>query len=341
MNNACIAELLARAAEEVKTPTAAKALRKASRRALSWEVEAQQLSKEGRSLTELASIGPYIAKMVEGWIQNPPVMSEPPEERKDFLTWQEARSILSTKPSWKTAYRGDLQMHTAWSDGSGSVQEMAEAAIQRGYSYIAITDHAKGLKIANGVDEDRLARQVEEIDALNTRYLEAGQQFTVLKSIELNLNPKGKGDLDESTLESLDLVVGCFHSALRKSDDQTARYLAALDNPFIHILGHPRGRIYNYRVGLKADWKTVFKRATDSGKAVEIDSYPDRQDLNVDLLREARKAGCMIAIDTDAHHPWQLAYVEFGLAAAIKAGIKAERIINFNDVTTLKTRLHR
>src|SRR5207237_111225 len=112
--------------------------------------------------------------------------------------------------------------------------------------------------------------------------------FRVLRSIEANLNPRGEADLDRCALSKLDLVVGSFHSKLREQQDQTERYLAALQNPSVHILGHPRGRIYNHRLGLTADWAGVFACAARLDKAVEIDSYPDRQDLNVELLRLAR-----------------------------------------------------
>src|ERR1051325_11184363 len=115
---------------------------------------------------------------------------------------------------------------------------MAEAAMARGYAFIGITDHSKGLTIANGVSEERLARQIAEITALNAKFKADGRRFTIFKSVELNLNTKGQGDMDASILGELDLVVGSFHSALRKTDDQTARYLAALENPSVHILGH-------------------------------------------------------------------------------------------------------
>src|SRR3954449_10472935 len=124
-------------------------------------------------------------------------------------------------------------------------------------------------------------------------------------------------------------------SASRKKEDQTERYLAALRNPDIQILGHPRGRIYNFRMGLKADWPRVFALAAKLDKAVEIDSYPDRQDLNVALLKIARKEGVRISLGTDAHHADQLEFIELGLAAALKARIPADRIINFMGLTSL------
>src|SRR5437667_6145281 len=180
---------------------------------------------------------------------------------------------------------------------------MAQTAEERGYEYIAITDHSKGLKIAGGINEEELAEQIDEIDTVNRLLAAGGSRVRVLRSIELNINPHGEGDMEESALTRLDLVLGSFHSALRRTDDQTARYLAALGTPIIQILGHPRGRIYNYRLGLNATWSRLFATAAELDKAVEIDAYPDRQDLSADLLELAKKAGCRVSIGTDAHHP--------------------------------------
>jgi histidinol phosphatase-like PHP family hydrolase len=152
----------------------------------------------------------------------------------------------------------------------------------------------------------------------------------------MNLNPRGEGDMSPDSLESLDIVLGSFHSALRKTEDQTERYLAALRNPHVHILGHPRGRIYNFRVGLKADWPRVFAEAARLDKALEIDCYPDRQDLNVKLLKLARAHGMHISLGTDAHHGWQLEFIDLGLAASLRAKIPPDRILNFMPILELK-----
>jgi histidinol phosphatase-like PHP family hydrolase len=206
---------------------------------------------------------------------------------------------------------------------------MAESAQERGYSYIAITDHSYGLKIAGGINDHELSGQSEEIAALNTSLARSSSRLRVLRAVELNLNPRGEGALKESALQPLDIVLGSFHSALRTTEDQTERYLTALRNPHIQILGHPCGRVYNHRAGLLADWPKVFAIAAEQNKAVEIDAYPDRQDLSVELLALARKAGCYISIGTEAHHPWQLGFIELGLAAALLAGIHEEHILNF------------
>ena len=152
----------------------------------------------------------------------------------------------------------------------------------------------------------------------------------------MNLNPRGEGDMEPAALRSLDIVLGSFHSALRRKEDQTERYLAALRNPHIQILGHPRGRIYNYRLGLRADWEKVFYEAARLDKAVEIDAYPDRQDLNVSLLKIAKCCGPRISMGTDAHHPWQFEFIDLALAAALAAKIPPERIVNFMPLKELR-----
>ena len=293
------------------------------------------MAASGRQLTQLHGVGPFIAEQLRDWIEKPPVQqNKPPAIRRDFLTRADARVILAANGAWTEKLRGDLQMHTRWSDGSASIREMAQAARERGYAYIAITDHSKGLKIAGGIDENALAQQAVEIAETNAATRAEG--LTVLRSIEMNLNPRGAGDMDPKSLARLDLALGAFHSALRTKEDQTERYLAALRNPDIQILAHPRGRIYNYRLGLKADWPRVFAEAARLDKAVEIDSYPDRQDLNLSLLKVARKAGVRISLGTDSHHAHQLKFIELGLAAALKAKIPADRIVNFMDLATLK-----
>lgn len=332
--NSEISELLATAAVEAKQPLQ-KALRRAARKALFWPDEAADLLFQNRPLEELAGVGPSLSKIIRRWLEEPPQVPQRPDLRKNFFTRTEADSVLAGKRPWVAQLKGDLQMHSTWSDGSGSIREMADAADARGYEYIAITDHSKGLSIAGGIDEDQLRQQAEEIVNLNERLTAEGKRVRVLRSIELNLDPRGGGDMDEKALSKLDLVLGSFHSALRRREDQTERYVAALRNPALHILGHPRGRIYNFRLGLQAKWRRVFDTAAELDKAVEIDAYPDRQDLSLDLLAIAKKSGCRIAIDTDAHGPSQLSFIEYGLAAAVKAGIKRDRIVNFLDKNEL------
>ena len=299
LTNSQIAELLAAAAESAKQPLQ-KALRRASQKSFLWPEEAAQVIQDGRSLEELAGVGPSLSRIIKRWFDNSPDVPKPPEIRSGFLTQMQAQKILAKNPSWRCSVKGDLQIHTLWSDGSGSIAEMTEAAAEYGHSYIAITDHAKGLKIAGGINEEQLDVQAQEIEQVNNNMASRPKPFRVLRSIELNLNLAGGGDMEPEALAKLDIVLACFHSALRKKEDQTERYLVALRNPTIQILGHPRGRIYNFRLGLTADWRRVFDTAAELDKAIEIDSYPDRQDISPDLLKLAAKAGCRISIGTDS-----------------------------------------
>ena len=328
LDNKTIAALLVAEAQNASGHLQ-RAFRRAARLAFLWPVEAQELVTTQKSLTELPGVGPHLEKVITRWIEFPPDLPDDSPLTTDFLTLAEARRILRNDAEFVKRFRGDLQMHSNWSDGSGSISELATEALQRGYEYIAITDHTKGLKIAGGIDEMQLAEQRIEIREVNEALAAAGKKFTVLQSTELNLSPKGEGDIEHSALDQLDLVLGSFHSALRVVGDQTSRYIAALNHPKLNILGHPRGRVFNYRMGLQADWPRVFAEAARLDKAVEVDSYPDRQDLNRSLLELARQEGCRIAIDTDAHEPGQLGFIELGLASVLDAGIRRERIINF------------
>lgn len=308
-----------------------KALKRASRKAFLWPSEAAEIVESGQSLQSLDGVGPYLAEVLEAWITEPPEVLEPHELRRDFLSLTEAMSILADHREGPMQVKGDLQMHSTYSDGYGSINDLADAGLECGYEYISITDHSKGLRIAGGIDEDTLALQRAEIDQINAHLEAAGDGLRVLQSIELNLGVDGSADLEHETLQNLDLVLGSFHSKLRSQDDQTDRYLRALDHPYPDILGHPRGRMYDFRLGLEADWTRVFRHAAEVGKAVEIDAFPDRQDLNVELLKLAREAGVTISIGTDSHHPSQLAFMTFGLAAAVAAEIPASRILNFKS----------
>ena len=328
LTNAQVAELLALRSEELAGDRQ-RAYRRASRAAYKWPDEVADLVATGRSLTELTGIGAKLSGLIKSWLDDPPEVPEPPPIRAGFRSFAEALAIVAASPDWGDEVQGDLQMHSDESDGRVGFEEMARTGIDMGYSYVAVTDHSKGLKIAGGMDEERFADQARRIDAFNAELAAQGADFKVLKGIEMNLSPDGSGDMEPNCLTELDLVLGSFHSQLRRKEDQTDRYIAGIENPYVDILGHPRCRIYNFRVGLLADWKTVLAAAADTGTAVEIDAFPDRQDLKVELLELARDAGCWISMGTDAHTPEEMQYLPVGLAAAISAGIPKDRIINF------------
>ena len=222
-------------------------------------------------------------------------------------------------------YRGDLQMHSTWSDGSQTLGDIVEGGLARGYTFCAVTDHSYGLKIAHGVSMANLVKQHREIDALNKK---CRGTFRLIKGIEANIGGDGSIDMERDELRRLELVVAAPHSMLRTTDDQTARMVNAVKAPGVHILGHPRGRKYGSRPGVAADWDQVFKAAQRSNVAIEIDGDPSRQDVDYDLAKRAVAAGCLFALDSDAHSTPELQYSETAIAHARLAGVPTDRIVN-------------
>jgi len=248
--------------------------------------------------------------------------------RQHFLSRAEVRRILS-EPDFAgptlQQYRGDFQMHSEWSDGAPSVEQIAEACLARGYRYAAVSDHSHGLKIAGGMSMATAAEQRVAIERVNARY---GSAFRLLQGIEANIGTAGELDLSDEEAATFEVVLAAPHSRLRKDDDQTARMLRAIQHPSVRILAHPRGRITGSRPGVSADWDAVFAAAAQRGVAIEIDGDPARQDLDHVLARRAYEAGCVIALDSDAHTVDQLAYAETALAHARLAAIPPDRIVN-------------
>jgi histidinol phosphatase-like PHP family hydrolase len=216
-------------------------------------------------------------------------------------------------------------MHSTWSDGRQTLQAIIETALARGYEYSAVTDHSYGLPIAHGVSMADLARQHREIDRLNRRYK---GRFRLLKGIEANIRADGTVDMTPAELRRLEIVVAAPHSALRSAAPQTHRMVAAVSTPGVHILGHPRGRKYGARPGVTADWGEVFAAAARSGVAIEIDGDPSRQDVDFELARRAVRAGCLLALDSDAHSVEELQYAETAIAHARLAAVPRDRVIN-------------
>jgi histidinol phosphatase-like PHP family hydrolase len=248
--------------------------------------------------------------------------------RRHFLSRAEVRRILADPEFAGPAiqqYRGDLQMHSEWSDGSATVQEIADACLQRGYQYSAVTDHSYGLKIAGGISMAEAAQQRKAIDDVNIRL---GTRFRLLQGIEANIDATGQLDLSEQEAATFDVVLAAPHSRLRRNEDQTDRMLAAVAHRPVRILAHPRGRITGSRAGVIADWDAVFASAAHRGVAIEIDGDPARQDLDHTLASRALGAGCLFSLDSDAHTTTQLSYAETALAHARLADIPADRIVN-------------
>jgi putative hydrolase len=248
--------------------------------------------------------------------------------RTNFLTRSQVIATLRDPvPGAVTLrdYRGDLQMHSVWSDGTQTIEAIVESGLERGYQYCAITDHSYGLPIAGGLSMSSIVEQHVEIDRLNERHRGS---FRLLKGIEANIGPDGALDLQPDELRRLELVVAAPHAALRQAADQTERMLRAVRTPGVHILGHPRGRMYGSRPGVAADWPRVFEEAARHQVAIEVDGDPARQDVDHDLARLALDAGCLLALDSDAHGAADLEYAETAIAHARLARVPAERVIN-------------
>jgi putative hydrolase len=329
LSNADLSELLERAGDD-ESDHRRRALHRAGRAARYWGEEAADVAAAGRSLTELRSVGPWVAARIHAFLEAPPDVPEPDETRRGFLTMAEVRRALDADPAWEALPHADLQVHSTDSDGALPVAEIAGIARDLGRPYIAITDHSRSLTIANGMDEERLADQGRRINELNEA---SDGDFRILRSIEMDVFPDGTADMEPETLAPLDLVLGAFHSKLRVREDQTDRYLAAIREPSIHVLAHPKARMYGRRAGLQADWPRVFEEAARTGIAIELDATPARQDLGVELARIAVAAGVRwFSIGSDAHVPLELEFLPFGLAAAALAGIERERILNYRPV---------
>jgi putative hydrolase len=222
-------------------------------------------------------------------------------------------------------YRGDVQMHSVWSDGTQTFADIGATGLARGYDYAAVTDHSHGLKIARGIPTADVPKQQQEIDDAN-RVL-AGR-FRILKGIEANILADGSLDLTPDELRRFELVVAAPHSGLRSDADQTLRLCTAIATPGVHIIGHPRGRQYGTRAGVRANWDIVFAAAAQANVAIEIDGDPARQDVDYELAPRALRAGCLFALDSDAHATGEWHYAETAIAHARLAGIPADRVIN-------------
>jgi len=225
----------------------------------------------------------------------------------------------------KGDFRGDFQMHSTWSDGGQTLDRIVEAGLRLGHTCAGVTDHGYGLPIARGMSMEAVARQHAAIDVLNERHLGA---FRLFKGIEANIRADGTIDMDDSELSRFEFVVASPHSALRGSADQTGRMVGAVSQRFVDILGHPRGRRYDVRPGVSADWQEVFAAAAARGVAIELDGYADRQDVDWTLAVAALDAGCLFALDSDAHSTEELLFSRMAVAHARRAAIPPDRVIN-------------
>ncbi|PIQ88786.1 MAG: DNA polymerase III [Candidatus Omnitrophica bacterium CG11_big_fil_rev_8_21_14_0_20_42_13] len=220
--------------------------------------------------------------------------------------------------------KGDLHMHSLYSDGHYSIKDMANAALKKGYDYVALTDHSIALKVANGLDLAALKRKRLEIEKLNK-----GLKIRILFGTEVELDNDGNTDYSDKVLSEFDIVVGAIHSGFRQPKEKiTKRLIKACRNRHIDIIAHPTGRLWGVRDAYEVDFGAFFKAAADTGTFLEINSFPTRLDLNDVNARHAKESGVKIAISTDSHHIAQLDFIRFGVAVARRAWMTKHDVAN-------------
>lgn len=249
----------------------------------------------------------------------------PPELREDRGEIQAAvADRLPSLVGWDDIL-GDLHAHTDWSDGAGTLEEMAESARQRGYRYLLISDHTQSLAVASGLTPQQLRAQRAEIDALNKRW----QDFTLLQGCELEIKADGTLDFSDEVLAELDFVVASVHTSLRQERARiTERVMNALRNPYVDVIGHPSGRILGQREESAVDLDAVIEKAAQTGTALEVNSIPNRLDLDDVHVRRALELGVKVAINSDAHHPGGLDSLRYGLATARRGWATSSDVLN-------------
>lgn len=253
----------------------------------------------------------------------------PPEMREDRGEIEAAeRHTLPTLVEMSNI-KGDLHCHSNWSDGTETILAMARAAKARGYQYIAITDHSQGLTVANGLTVERLRAQRNEIDEAQRSI---GPDFRIFHGTEMEIKLDGTLDFPDEVLAWLDVVVASVHSGLRQPGEQvTERTLNAVRNPHVDIIGHPTGRLLNQREPSALDVSAIIREAARTGTALEINSSPERLDLDDIYVKEAMDAGCLLSIDTDAHHRDNYDLLEFGVHIARRGWATSDRILTTWD----------
>ena len=229
--------------------------------------------------------------------------------------------------------RGDLHSHSDWSDGGSPIEEMAMTAMELGHDYLVLTDHSPRLTIARGLSAERLARQLDVVDAVNAHLAPLPGDFRLLKGIEVDILDDGGLDQSEEMLSRLEVRVASVHSQLKMDPEpMTRRMIAAIRNPWMNVLGHCTGRLVTGNRGTRPqsrfDARAVFEAAAEHDVAVEINSRPERRDPPTALMELARDIGCLFSIDSDAHAPGQLDFLTYGCERAEAAGIDPDRIVN-------------
>lgn len=260
----------------------------------------------------------------------------PPELREDRGEIEAAQEGRLPRLVEYPQIKGDLHLHTKWSDGAHTIKQMAEAAKKRGYKYIAITDHSQSLKFAGGLIEERLREQIEEIRKLNQEL----DDFTVFTGIEVDIKSDGSLDFSDEILSKLDVVIAAIHSGFKQeSKIITERLIGAMQNRFVSIIAHPTGRLIGYRESYQVDIDKIMDIAAKTGTILEINAYPERLDLNDVYCRMAKDKGVQLAIETDAHSIDGLEFMNLGVDVARRGWLEEKDIVNTLPLDKLLKRL--
>jgi len=248
-----------------------------------------------------------------------------PELREDRGEIEASQDGHLPKLVEQSEIKGDLHVHSKWSDGTSTIEEIARAAQKRGYQYVAICDHSKSLKITHGLDESRLMKQIEEIDRINEKM----KGFQILKGTEVDILSDGKLDLSEKVLEKLDLVVAAVHSGFKQDKERmTKRIIRAIEDPLVHVVAHPSGRLLGARDPYEVEIEQVMEAAKQHSKALEINAYFERLDLDDIHCRKAKEMGIRVAIGTDSHHLDQMWMITLGVAVARRGWLEPIDVLN-------------
>ncbi len=232
--------------------------------------------------------------------------------------------------------KGDLHIHSVWSDGGSSTEEIVLKARRLGYEYIAITDHSQGLKIAGGLNKEELKIKRKEIESLNKRY----KDIKILFGTEVDIDSDGNLDYSDDILKEMDIVIAAIHLGFKQSKERlTKRIVKACQNKYVHIIAHPTGRLWGAREAYELDFDEVFKVARDTDTAMEVNSFPQRLDLNDIHCRMAKDIGVKLAINTDAHIADQLDTMRFGVSCARRGWFEKKGILNTLSFAKLRQEL--
>lgn len=292
----------------------------------------QGLNLSEYGITSLATDKLEKFALEEGFYHRLGLQYIPPELREAQGEVEKAEQGTIPKLVDLSDIKGDLHLHTKWSDGHDSIKQMALAARDLGYQYIAITDHSGGRGIAHGLDVERLKKQIAEIRALNERL----SGIHVFSGIEVDIRADGSLDLPHEILSHLDIVIAAVHSAMNQSEARmTRRILSAIENPDVDIIAHPTCRLLGEREPVAIDMESILRAAAKNNKVLEINAMPERLDLNDIHAFRARELRIKLAIETDAHSVAHLGFMRFGVGVARRAWCEPQHVLNTLDLEGL------